>query len=220
MSRTTLIHRHVTVHADELLVEHVDGRFQRVLEPGRHRRARRATYRSVGTREQLATTAAQEVTTSDGVPVRATVAVRWGVGDPLVYVERADDPDAVVYLATQLALRSVLAEVSVDDLAAADRAALGARMTALVTPAAAGVGVVVHEVHLKDVVLPPDVRAAYAEQLVARLRGQARLEAARAETAALRALANGAKLLDEHPALARLRTVEALPHGSTVELRA
>jgi hypothetical protein len=52
----------------------------------------------------------------------------------------------------------------------------------------------------------------------ARTRGQAQLEAARAETAALRSLANGAKLLDEHPALARLRLVQALPPGSSVQL--
>ncbi len=67
-------------------------------------------------------------------------------------------------------------------------------------------------------ILPLDLRSAYAEQVTARARGQARLEAARAETAALRSLANGAKLLDEHPALARLRLVESLPPGSTLEL--
>ncbi len=41
---------------------------------------------------------------------------------------------------------------------------------------------------------------------------------ARAETAALRSLANGAKLLDAHPALARLRLVQAAPHGAQVVL--
>ena len=49
-------------------------------------------------------------------------------------------------------------------------------------------------------------------------RAQAQLEAARAETAALRALANGAQLLDDHPALAQLRIVQSLPMGATVEL--
>ena len=51
--------------------------------------------------------------------------------------------------------------------------------------------------------------------MTARQRGQAKLEAARAETAALRSLANGAKLLDEHPALARQRLVQALPPGAS-----
>jgi hypothetical protein len=71
---------------------------------------------------------------------------------------------------------------------------------------------------VKDVILPHELRTAYAELVTTRTRGQAQLEAARAETAALRSLANGAKLLDDHPALARLRLVQALPYGSTLEL--
>ena len=98
------------------------------------------------------------------------------------------------------------------------RRLLGATLTDAARRAGAAVGVEVREVVVKDVVLPPDLRAAYAELVSARARGQAQLEAARAETAALRSLANGAKLLDEHPALARLRLVQALPPGSTVEL--
>jgi hypothetical protein len=34
---------------------------------------------------------------------------------------------------------------------------------------------------------------------------------------ALRSLANGAKLLDDHPALAQLRMIQSLPIGSTIE---
>jgi hypothetical protein len=45
------------------------------------------------------------------------------------------------------------------------------------------------------------------------------LEAARAETAALRALANGARLLDEHPALAQLRLVQSAPPGTRLVLQ-
>ena len=56
------------------------------------------------------------------------------------------------------------------------------------------------------------------ELVTARSRGLAQLEAARAETVALRSLANGARLLDEHPALARLRLVQAAPYGSRVVL--
>ena len=67
-------------------------------------------------------------------------------------------------------------------------------------------------------ILPPERRSAYADLVTARTRGQAQLEAARAETAALRSLANGAKLLDDHPALAQLRIIQSLPVGSTIEL--
>ena len=95
---------------------------------------------------------------------------------------------------------------------------LGSTLSAAARRAGEPVGLDVREVVVKDVILPADLRSAYAELVSARTRGQAQLEAARAETAALRSLANGAKLLDEHPALARLRLVQALPPGSSVQL--
>ena len=65
-----------------------------------------------------------------------------------------------------------------------------------------------------------------AEVLVRATRGEvtewlgaaARTTAVRAETAAMRSLANAAKLLDDHPALARLKLVQALPPGAKVVL--
>jgi regulator of protease activity HflC (stomatin/prohibitin superfamily) len=71
---------------------------------------------------------------------------------------------------------------------------------------------------IKDIVLPAELRAAYADVLTARQRGQVQLETARAESAALRSMANAAKLLDEHPALARLRLVQAATYGSKLVL--
>lgn len=54
--------------------------------------------------------------------------------------------------------------------------------------------------------------------VAAKQRSQAQLEAARAETAALRSMANAARLLDDHPALARLRMIQAAPYGSKLVL--
>ncbi len=56
------------------------------------------------------------------------------------------------------------------------------------------------------------------ELVTARQRGQVQLETARAETAALRPMANAAKLLDDHPALAQLRLIQAAPPGTTIVL--
>ncbi len=168
--------------------------------------------------ERIETLAPQEVLTSEGVSIRVTAAIRWAVGDPRRFVEVAHEPAAVVYLAVQVALRESLAAY---DAVGVVRDARGPVSSALVEAArAAGeaVGVDVRDVVVKDVILPPELRASYAELATARTRAQTQLEAARAETAALRSLANGAKLLDEHPALARMRLVQALPMGSTVEL--
>jgi regulator of protease activity HflC (stomatin/prohibitin superfamily) len=207
----------ITVLAHERALEYVDGVCTRVLEPGRYRTARRATYHRVSVLERIVTTAPQDVLTSDGVSVRVTAAVRWRVADPQRYAETTADPAAVVYLAVQIALRDALVAVDVDVLVREARLA-GDTLLEQARRSASPVGIDVVEVVVKDVILPPELRVAYAELVTSRTRGQAQLEAARAETAALRSLANGAKLLDEHPALARVRLVQALPYGSTLKM--
>lgn len=190
----------------------------RVLEPGRHRRVWRARYDTVDVRERLTLVSPQEVLSADGVSLRATATIRWAVAEPVRFVEAAADPVGVVYLAVQVALREALAAHEAHELVRSSRGPLGEALTEAAGSAGEPLGLEVREVVVKDVLLPPELRAAFAEAVVARTQGQARLEAARAETAALRSLANAATLLDDHPALARLRLVESLPPGATVVL--
>jgi len=214
----SLFNTKITVFAHERALEYVDGVCTRVLEPGRHTQRARAVYRRVDVLQRIVTTAPQDVLTSDGVSVRVTAAVRWKVADPQRYAETVADPAAVVYLAVQVALRDALVAVEVESLVREARRLAGDAIVDTARGAGATVGIEVVDVVVKDVILPPELRSAYAELVTARTRGQAQLEAARAETAALRSLANGAKLLDDHPALARLKLVQALPYGTTLEL--
>ena len=210
---------HVTVPAHSAGVELVDGTPVRVLEPGRHRRVRRATHVMVDLREQLLAVSPQEILTVDGVQVRVSAAVRWTVADPVAWLERAADPIGLVYLGTQVALRDAVAGLTLETVSQRGAGLDAAALTAAVASVARPVGVAVTEVVVKDVIVPPEVRAATLELATARQRGAAQLEAARAETAALRSLANGAKLLDEHPALARMRLVQSAPPGTQLVLR-
>ncbi|KGN30984.1 hypothetical protein N802_05110 [Knoellia sinensis KCTC 19936] len=210
---------HITVPAHTAAVEYVDGTPQRVLEPGRHARVWRATYRQVDLREQLLAVSPQEILTVDGVQVRVSAAVRWTVADPIAWLERATDPLGLVYLATQVALRDAVAGLTLETVSQRGAGLDAAALTAAVASVARPVGVAATEVVVKDVILPSEVRAATLELATARQRGAAQLEMARAETAALRSLANGAKLLDDHPALARMRLVQAMPYGAQLVVR-
>ena len=210
---------HVTVRAHCAAVELVDGTPRRVLEPGRHRRPRRSTHVVVDLREQLLVVAPQEILTVDGVQVRVSAVVRWTVADPVAWLERAADPMGVVYLGTQVALRDAVAGLTLETVSQRGSGLDPAALTAAVASVARPVGVAVTEVVVKDVIVPGELRAATLELATARQRGAAQLELARAETAALRSLANGAKLLDDHPALARMRLVQAAPMGTQVVLR-
>jgi regulator of protease activity HflC (stomatin/prohibitin superfamily) len=143
----------------------------------------------------------------------------WSINDPVAFTEASASPDAVIYLAAQIGLREALAGLDVDTVLTSGRRAVAESVTSAAAVAGESVGIAVREAVLKDVLLPPELRAAYAELVSARQRGKAQLETARAETAALRSLANGAKLLDEHPALAKLRLVQALPYGSSLTVK-
>jgi regulator of protease activity HflC (stomatin/prohibitin superfamily) len=209
----------ITVRSPQCAVEYHDGIPSRVLPAGRHRRRRRTSYRLVDLGETLLSLSPQEVLTGDGLQVRVTAAVRYRVADPIAYVERAAEPETLVYLAAQVALRDALAGLTSEDLTRRGAALPVARLRDAVDAVARTVGIEVGEVVVKDVILPAEVRAAAAELVTARSRGAAQLEAARAETAALRSLANAAKLLDAHPALAQLRLVQAAPYGSQLVLR-
>ena len=217
-SLTTALRPRLTVQPWQVALERRDGEPTRVLRPGRHPERSRATYDVLDLREHIDVVPAQELLTADGVTVKVSAVWVWTIDDPVAFTERVRDPVHAVYVAIQLALRDALATQEADALVRAPRTGLASGFTDTVARAAAEVGIRLVDVVVKDVVLPVDLRTAYAELVVGRHRAQAQLEAARAETAALRSLANGAKLLDDHPSLAQLRLVQALPPGSRVEL--
>ncbi|UFN42912.1 SPFH domain-containing protein [Nocardioides okcheonensis] len=202
----------------QVALERRDGEPTRVLPAGRHVRRTRATYQVVDLRERIDVVPAQEVLTADGVTVKVSAVWTWAVADAVAHTERVHDPVHTVYVAVQRALRDALSGLEAEALVRSPRTGLAPGAREAVAEVAAGVGIRLLDVVVKDVVLPADLRAAHAELVVGRHRAQAQLEAARAETAALRSLANGAKLLDDHPALAQLRLVQALPPGSRVEV--
>jgi regulator of protease activity HflC (stomatin/prohibitin superfamily) len=87
--------------------------------------------------------------------------------------------------------------------------------------AAVRAGLAVDALALRDVVVPNEIRRAAAAVVTARSEGLAALERARAEVAATRALANAAKMVETHPGLLQLRTLQAVEAGgATVVLSA
>jgi regulator of protease activity HflC (stomatin/prohibitin superfamily) len=208
----------ITVREFERAVRLVDGRVRGVLEPGRHRyRRSRTEVWTVDMRPQLLPVSGQEVLTADGVTVRVTTVLRLAVTDPVPYLTASRDAQGEVYAAAQQALRVAVSSITLEALLDA-RNTLGPEMLPQVHAAGARFGVEVHDVSVRDVMLPAELKRAFAQQALAREQGKAELERARAEAATLRSLANTAKLLEEHPALLRLRTLQVAEQDGT-ELR-
>ena len=217
--------RWISIPAGQVALEYRHGKLQRVLAAGRHPRGLFDSwsggfgYESVDVRERLTNLSPQDVLCADQVQVKVTATIRWRVADPVRWFERSASPELTVYVATQLALREALAGLTAEAVAQRGAPLPIADMTAAVGAVGESVGIEVIELIVRDVMLPAEVRQAAQSVVTAKAKGLAQLEAARAETAALRSLANGAKLLDEHPALAQLRLVQSLPNGAHLVLK-
>lgn len=210
----------VIVLAWERVVLFRDGVLEQVLEPGRHRYAQPARCRlvHVDLRPKVWAVPGQELLTADSLSVRVSVQAEVSTVDPARYVQAAEHPHELLYAAVQLALRDAVGARTMEQVLA-ERGPVNAELAVALTPVAERLGVAVGALAVRDVMLPAELRRAAAELLLARQRGQVELERARGEAAALRSLANTAKLLAEHPELLQLRTLQAAERpGTTVVL--
>jgi regulator of protease activity HflC (stomatin/prohibitin superfamily) len=203
----------IVVQEWERVLAYRDGRFEQLLDPGRHRRRRfRRRHVRVQVRPRLLVVPSQEVLTADGLSVKVSLTVAVRTVDPRRWYEAVEDADGFVYAALQIGLREAVAARTLDELLAA-RGSLGDDVRDRVQERADTVGIAVDGLALRDVMVPAELRRAAAEVATARAHGQAVLERARSEVAATRALANAARMIAEQPALLQLRTLQAVEAG-------
>jgi regulator of protease activity HflC (stomatin/prohibitin superfamily) len=190
-----------------LLYHH--GKFVEQFTPGRHVRwGRNFTLGAQDTRKTFLAVAGQEVLTADNIGVKLSLLVTYQVTDPVKASHETQSWQGDVYNAAQLALRNVVSGVAAEALLT-QRLDIAAQLLARVQPEATKIGVTVHAVEVKDVMLPADLKRAFGDVLKAKQEGQAALERARGESASLRNLANAARVLEGNPALMNLRVLHA-----------
>jgi regulator of protease activity HflC (stomatin/prohibitin superfamily) len=186
------------------------GLFVRRNNAGRHVMWGRGwTMNLVDLRKTSLLVAGQEVLTADNVGLKLSLLVTCQVTDPAKAVHETQHWQIDLYNAAQLALRAVVSGVTVEALLHR-RLEIGAQLLARVQPEAAKIGVNVLAVEVKDVMFPAELKRAFADVLKAKQEGQAALERARGESAALRNLANAARVLEGNPALMNLRLMQSL----------
>lgn len=191
------------------------GRFVRVLKPGAHRVPRQNhTTQLVDMRQRSLTVPGQDVLSQEQVGLKVSIAVRFAVAEPEPALHRVQDYTQALYLSVQLALREEVARHPLEELVAG-RLDLGQRLRERVAGEVRAFGLSVESVEVKDVMLPADLRRAFAESLKAKKEAQAMLEKARGESAALRNLANAARMVEQSPALLELRVLQTLGSAST-----
>jgi regulator of protease activity HflC (stomatin/prohibitin superfamily) len=161
----------------------------------------------------------QEVMTADGVAVKISLAARYVVADPVAATTGDADYRRALYLMLQLAIRDALAGRTLDE-AIAGRRELGPIVQQACASDLATLGIELLTVAVRDLMVPGELKRAFAGVIGARKEGEAALERARSETAALRNLANAGRLVEGSPGLLQLRIVQQLgaSTGNTVML--
>jgi len=195
------------------------GRRIRTLEAGVYWLVRGvSSVVTVDVRSRIAVVAGQEILSSDSVPLRVSVTLRYRVVNPETVIEAATSLAETLHAQTQLVLRDLVATVSAEELQA-HRGRLAETLRTTLAPRTAALGLELEEVGVRDMTFPAPLKQLFAQVVEARQAAQAALEKARGETAVLRHLANTARLIEGNPGLVTLRTLDVAASGrSTVVL--
>lgn len=205
----------VTVFEYERGLKYTSGRFVRVLPPGKYRAGffSNTTIRKVDIRPQYVSVPGQSVLTQDGIGIKVSLTAVYEVSDPAIAINQVSNYSQALYLVVQNGLRNLVSTTPLDEFLAA-RPRLSQQLLEATEAQLGPLGLRLISVDIKDLMLPGDLKKLYAQVVQARQEGLAKLERARAESAALRNLANAARLANDNPKLLQLRIVQALEQSS------
>lgn len=212
--------RVVTVHDYERGVRFRRGKLAGLVDPGSHLIVRNLDeIRLIDGRPGFAVLEGQEMLTSDGVPLRISLAARYVVGDAVAAVIGDQDYQRAIHLHLQLGLRAAVASRTIDKLLVA-RSEIGPAVLASAAGPVSRIGVELLEVEVRDLMVPGELKRVLSGVVAARKEGEAALERARAETASLRSLANAGRMVEDNPGLLQLRVIQQLGQspGATIML--
>ena len=157
--------------------------------------------------------AGQEVLSSDGVTLKVSLAANYEIIDPNIAINKVQSFQDALYLELQLSLREIIGVADIDTVLAG-RSDISKKLMEITAPKATSLGLELISVNLKDIMFPGKLKAIFAQVVSAKKEGLAALEKARGETAALRHLANAARMIDDNPNLMHLRLLQAFGETS------
>jgi len=202
--------QHIRIWEWERGLRYSHGRFMRVLEPGQYWIFTYSTsVTRIDVRPQIGISVGQEVLSADNVAVKISVAFRYRVVDPVRATHDQQNYQQALYLLVQIAIREIVAVYPIEDLLER-RLELDKMLLDRTKQGFQELGLDLTGINIRDITFPGELKKIFAQVVKARKEGLAALERARGETAALRNLANAARLLEDNPALLRLRTIQAL----------
>lgn len=151
----------------------------------------------------------QEILTQDKVSVRVNFVCNYRITDPVKIHTEIDDYAEQLHVAAQLALRSYIGRVKLDELLE-NKEELSSFVFTQLKAKQDALFIEVVDAGVKDIILPGEVREIMNTVLVAEKRAQANVITRREEVASTRSLLNTARLMEENETLYRLKEMEYL----------
>ncbi len=151
----------------------------------------------------------QDVITRDNVTLKVSAVVYSKVVNPMQAVIGVENYQWATSQIAQTTLRSVLGEVTLDELLA-DREKLSVRLREIIDAATEPWGVEVTAVELKSVDLPEQIQRAMGKQAEAEREKRAKIIAAEGELLASQQLLEAANKLSENPTAIQMRYLQTL----------
>jgi regulator of protease activity HflC (stomatin/prohibitin superfamily) len=206
--------KHVIVYEYQKGLKYSNGRYAGTVDAGGYWIA--STFSSIAivdVRPEFITIQGQDVLSADGVTLKVSLAAEFQVSDPNVVVNKSVNFRTALYLTLQMALREIVAKEKIDALMES-RGSIGSKLVELTSEKASELGLRLISADVKDIMFPGEMKKAFSQVVKAQKEGQAALERARGETAALRNLANAARTMDDNPNLLQLRALQAIGDSS------
>lgn len=206
--------KRVIVYEYQKALKYKKGRYAGTLDAGQYWVSSLSTLVvPVDIRSEFITIQGQDLLSADGVTVKISLATEFQVVDANLAVNKTANFRGNLYLILQLALREIVAKEKIDALLE-NRTGIGGKLMEMTKEKASGMGLKLISADVKDMMFAGEMKKAFAQVVKAQKEGQAALERARGETAALRNLANAARTMDDNPNLLQLRALQALADSS------
>jgi regulator of protease activity HflC (stomatin/prohibitin superfamily) len=210
----SLVLRRTIIYEYQRGLKYVKGRFKGILTPGQYYYMPLLTkIDSVDVRLRLQPIGGQEVLTSDAVALKVSLVASYEIVDPVKAVISTQDYEAVLHSSLQLALRSIIGAAPIDQVLE-KRGEFGPKLMETCAPQAKALGLHLVSADVRDIMFPGVLKQTFAQVARARQEGMAALERARGETAALRNLANAARMIEKNPVLLQLRFLQTVSESS------
>lgn len=202
--------RTFTVEPFEKAVMYVDGKFNKIVEPGTYNFWKNSTS-IVISRADLRTVqmeiAGQEILTKDKAALRINFYLQYNITDIVKAVVNNKEYDKQLYVLMQLALREFVGALTLDELLE-KKENVSDFINESVAKGAEALGVVLKGSGIRDIILPGDMKDIMNQVLVAEKKAQANTIMRREETASTRSLLNTAKLMEDNAMLYKLKEME------------